>query len=559
MSYTYLSSVLTTIEKQFGIKSQEAAWIFSGNEISQICFIFVLPFLGRLRKRIMWTSIALFVSAVGIFLCSMPYLVRDKTQYEGGWKTQSISTRDMCGGVDNGDEEDKCKVQKIRDWGGMSIIFIGFFITGIGSSFFYSFGIPYIDDNVSKQNSPMAMSLILSGRTLGPALGYLLGTASLKIYVLPGKEGNLSEGEEGWLGAWWLGFIVISALTFVLSPFLALFPERLPTEDDTEAKRLEKEKIEEPKTAMDYVRDTLNCGKRLLKNKVYVFNSLSTIFYLFGFIGFGTFVPKYFEYHFRRSASSSGSSGGMSKAIGSVVGMLISGYVLGRFKFRSRVVSGWNVFIGCAGVAFFIAASFVACPKLEINGGLPSTSSSSTSSIASCQSSCQCSQSLFHPTCSSDGVTQFFSPCHAGCSQGAKENVTVSGRNVVRKVYSSCSCVNHDQQNLTRSSPWWRSTESDLHSPLSQISTGSFHDQAIDGYCPFDCSRQFGIIIGMLTCFSLLGSTGRIGNQLLSLRAVDPKDKAASLIIMVSLLSLFVFMPSPIIVANIMGKLLYII
>ena len=49
MGHTYLSSVLTTIEKQFGIKSQEAAWIFSGNEISQIAFIFVIPFLTRYK------------------------------------------------------------------------------------------------------------------------------------------------------------------------------------------------------------------------------------------------------------------------------------------------------------------------------------------------------------------------------------------------------------------------------------------------------------------------------------------------------------------------------
>ena len=76
MSYTYLSSVLTTIEKQFGIKSQEAAWIFSGNEISQIAFILVLPFLRRLNKRILWTSVALMVSSLGIFLCAIPYFLK---------------------------------------------------------------------------------------------------------------------------------------------------------------------------------------------------------------------------------------------------------------------------------------------------------------------------------------------------------------------------------------------------------------------------------------------------------------------------------------------------
>jgi len=42
-TYTYLVSVLSTVEKQFGIKSREAAWIYSGNEISNIFFVFLLP------------------------------------------------------------------------------------------------------------------------------------------------------------------------------------------------------------------------------------------------------------------------------------------------------------------------------------------------------------------------------------------------------------------------------------------------------------------------------------------------------------------------------------
>eukprot|EP00091_Calanus_sinicus_P016459 TRINITY_DN35824_c0_g1_i1.p1 TRINITY_DN35824_c0_g1~~TRINITY_DN35824_c0_g1_i1.p1 ORF type:complete len:134 (-),score=30.00 TRINITY_DN35824_c0_g1_i1:102-503(-) len=53
---------------------------------------------------------------------------------------------------------------------------------------------------------------------------------------------------------------------------------------------------------------------------------------------------------------------------------------------------------------------------------------------------------------------------------------------------------------------------------------------------------------------SLLGATGRIGNQLVSLRAVDPADKSASITIMVSALSLFVFLPSPIIFGSIMDN-----
>ena len=78
MSFTYLSSVLSTIEKQFGLKSKEAAWVFSGNEISQIFFIFFLPFLNRVKRRPLWTSIAMSFSAFGLLLCASPYILGSK-------------------------------------------------------------------------------------------------------------------------------------------------------------------------------------------------------------------------------------------------------------------------------------------------------------------------------------------------------------------------------------------------------------------------------------------------------------------------------------------------
>jgi MFS family permease len=167
MGFSYLSSVLSTIEKMFGIKSKETAWVFSGNEINQICFIFVLPFLGRIKKRALWTSIAMLLTSLGLFLCASPFFVKDKSLYEGGWN--SHNSGDICEEHSGGQVED-CST-KVRDFWGMAIIFLGFFITGIGSSFFYSFGIPYIDDNVSKDSSPAVLGLVLGSRTLGPGLG----------------------------------------------------------------------------------------------------------------------------------------------------------------------------------------------------------------------------------------------------------------------------------------------------------------------------------------------------------------------------------------------------
>ena len=73
MIFGYLSVVLSTIEKQFGVKSAEIAWVYSGNEISQICFIVFLPFVGRVQKKPLIMGLASMVAALGIFCMSLPY------------------------------------------------------------------------------------------------------------------------------------------------------------------------------------------------------------------------------------------------------------------------------------------------------------------------------------------------------------------------------------------------------------------------------------------------------------------------------------------------------
>ena len=75
MIFGYLSVVLSTVEKQFGVKSAEIAWVYSGNEISQICFIVFLPFVGRVKKRPLVMGLASVISASGMFLIILPYMI----------------------------------------------------------------------------------------------------------------------------------------------------------------------------------------------------------------------------------------------------------------------------------------------------------------------------------------------------------------------------------------------------------------------------------------------------------------------------------------------------
>lgn len=63
---------------------------------------------------------------------------------------------------------------------------------------------------------------------LGPAIGYGLASICLKLYVNPTLTPTIDNTDPRWLGAWWLGWIILGFVLFVFSTLLALFPKTLP-------------------------------------------------------------------------------------------------------------------------------------------------------------------------------------------------------------------------------------------------------------------------------------------------------------------------------------------
>ena len=45
------------------------------------------------------------------------------------------------------------------DWTGVILIFFGIVLTGIGNCSLWTFGTPYLDDNVSHENSPQMLGI----------------------------------------------------------------------------------------------------------------------------------------------------------------------------------------------------------------------------------------------------------------------------------------------------------------------------------------------------------------------------------------------------------------
>lgn len=87
----------------------------------------------------------------------------------------------------------------------MLVIFtISFLGVGVGQTAVSTLGIPYIDDNVASRDSPIYIAITIGVRILGPASGFLLGSACTQVYVNL-QETSMKLSDPKWVGAWWLG------------------------------------------------------------------------------------------------------------------------------------------------------------------------------------------------------------------------------------------------------------------------------------------------------------------------------------------------------------------
>lgn len=68
---------------------------------------------------------------------------------------------------------------------------------------------------------------------MGPAIGFLLGFACLSLYIDPKLHPVITKQDPRWLGAWWLGWIILGVTMGTFAVLIAMFPRNLPTLENT--------------------------------------------------------------------------------------------------------------------------------------------------------------------------------------------------------------------------------------------------------------------------------------------------------------------------------------
>lgn len=109
----------------------------------------------------------------------------------------------------------------------LSLIFTSQFVLGIGTTLYFALGQTYLDDNTKKSRTPMMLAIALSLRLAGPMFGFILGHFSLNVFVEITKTPLIDKEDSRWIGAWWLGWMLLGTLMLIFALLFSLFPKEL--------------------------------------------------------------------------------------------------------------------------------------------------------------------------------------------------------------------------------------------------------------------------------------------------------------------------------------------
>lgn len=486
----YMSSQITTLEKQFGFTSAQSGFLMSCNDIG---FLLTTIFVANLARSLHIPR-SLFVSTFcfglsGVF-CSLAYFLSpvantdqpipanmssQNTFFNTGDQLCSFANKSSEGGCD----PNLAKIGAPTKFTSIAIVIIavGMIIQGFGKAPRQPFIITYIDDNVPKQKTACFIGVIMAISIFGPGVGFGLGAFFSQTYVTL-EDVQISVRDPRWIGAWWLGFIVFGLLAMIVSIPLMCFPKRMPG-----SKRKAPPKSKGDKSITSNVKqgfkELVKKLVRILRNARFTLNLAAVCIVLFLVGGFLAFTPKYLETQFFIPAWYANILLGGIVIVSTCVGTFVGGFLTSYKRLHPytciKLVGVVNLLsILSHGLGFVLG-----CDNPQIVG------LGNTMLNSSCSSNCNCDSTEYLPVCGSDD-RNYLTPCHAGCLD------SVMGPKGL--MYTNCTCV---------------------------LGGGS----AVPGLCETDCAMLWPFL--MVALFSsLFGALCIVPGIMFSVRCVSDEDKS---------------------------------
>ncbi|XP_055964108.1 solute carrier organic anion transporter family member 4A1 [Sorex fumeus] len=428
-----VNSVVTSLERRFRLPGALSGLIASAYDAAAcLCLAFVGYFGGR-GHRPRWLGCGLLVLGTGSLLFALPHFTSSPYEAAGDGVATCPANQTQCPGGTPGPL-------------GPQILFVlGQLLHGVGAAPLYTLGVTYLDENVKPSQAPVYMAAVYSAAILGPAAGYLIGGALLKVYTELGRGTTLTPESPLWVGAWWVGFLGAGAAAFLIAIPILGFPQHMPgSESNIGTNMSETQGLRDAPEATSSsdvgktLRDLPLSAWLVLRNPPFLLLCVAGAAETMLIAGMSTFGPKFLESQFSLSASEAATLFGYLVVPAGGGGTFLGGFLASRSTLRGAGLA--RLCLLCSLTSLPAALAFLLhCPDAPVAGVTVTYGGSPLPEgrlelNASCNSACDCRAARYSPVCAPRGLT-FVSPCHAGCPGPAAPGA--GGR----QEYQGCGCA----------------------------------------------------------------------------------------------------------------------